>query len=301
MMRKKCTTAAPRPGGPAYPTGCVAMCLSAEAFHARQRGEEVVTRFERLWPELVRQRRGLEALDAAARRSLDYLYEPQLQSLREYGKQMQLHAMRVALDCKAEGEGARQWYAATLPDEMAHMLSPAEPIPVSTVVSPRRAESAGRPAVHGASRRSSARSGDSGEDGSDCSEPPRGGRRCACSCGADISHRVRQARYLNDQHADADRQRRKRERDLLDGVPNSAKACQCAPQGNLVELVEDSKGGHCFSCGRAGGFETAKWLYDPHRQAARSSSVARRIASGGRVTASAPRSVSPRLGEGASR
>jgi hypothetical protein len=75
-----------------------------------------------------------------------------------------------------------------------------------------RARGAGRAAGHGASRRSSARSGDSGSD-SESSEPPPGGRLCECGCGQDISHRAAQALYLNDTHACADRQRRKRKRD----------------------------------------------------------------------------------------
>jgi hypothetical protein len=88
---------------------------------------------------------------------------------------------------------------------------------VSVVELPRRRDRAlggGRPG-HGASRRSSARSGDSGSDDSDSSEgsepPPR--RLCAF-CGKDIpADRSPKATYCTDKHADRDRQRRKRARD----------------------------------------------------------------------------------------
>jgi hypothetical protein len=46
-------------------------------------------------------------------------------------------------------------------------------------------------------------------DDSESSEPPSR-RLCACGCRSDISHRAPQARYLNETHGNADRQRRKR-------------------------------------------------------------------------------------------
>ena len=167
-------------------------------WQARRRGEEIVTRFKRLWPEFSRRQRGLPEIDVAARRSLEYFHDAELKPLRDYGKQLQLWKMEVALDLKTRGVEARQWYAATLPDELAWML-PAEPIGAASVVTPRRSESSGRPAVRGASRRASARSGGSGSDDGEPSEPPAARRLCACGCGEGISHRAPQARYLNDQ------------------------------------------------------------------------------------------------------
>jgi hypothetical protein len=119
-----------------------------------------------------------------------------------------------------------------------------------------RARGAGRPAVRGASRRASAKSGDSGDDG-ESSEPPSAGRTCECGCGQDVSHRAAQALYLNDRHAAADRQRRKRERDLLTGVPGLARTCQCKPMRNPLEP------GVCHQCGHARGRLTADWVHDP--------------------------------------
>jgi hypothetical protein len=64
-----------------------------------------------------------------------------------------------------------------------------------------RPRGGGRPAFRGASARSSAKSGDSGDDGvGDESEPPPAGRLCECGCGQGIAHRAAQALYLNDQH-----------------------------------------------------------------------------------------------------
>lgn len=81
--------------------------------------------------------------------------------------------------------------------------------PRTTTPPPGRSRrGAGRPAVRGAARRSSARSGDSGESGDDDeSEPPRSGRLCecgcrpaheirvcACGCGREITHKRADAR-----------------------------------------------------------------------------------------------------------
>lgn len=87
--------------------------------------------------------------------------------------------------------------------------------PVESMAAPtpvRRAEWSGKPQA--STSRSSARSGDSGEDGlGESAEPPSAGRLCECGCGQPITHRVGQARYLDGRHAAAERQRRKRERD----------------------------------------------------------------------------------------
>ena len=63
----------------------------------------------------------------------------------------------------------------------------------------------------GSARRSSERSGDSGEDGPS-DEPPS--RRLCALCGKDIpAGRSPKATHCSDRHADRDRQRRKRQRD----------------------------------------------------------------------------------------
>jgi hypothetical protein len=126
-----------------------------------------------------------------------------------------------------------------------------------------RARGAGRPKAQ--ATRSSARSGDSGSD-SEGSEPP--GRLCACGCNSDISHRAPQARYLNTTHADADRQRRKRQRGRVGNPDVSGRdpylrldtetferlrrrvetGCRC--NGHHIADPED---GHCCKCGHRRG------------------------------------------------
>jgi hypothetical protein len=127
-----------------------------------------------------------------------------------------------------------------------------------------RARGAGRPAVRGSSRRSSARSGDSGSEDGEPEPPPR--RLCAF-CGKDIpATKSSRALYCCDQHADRDRQRRKRqrdrERDLRPRTPTTADerrmyeitpedverlqavaACRC--NGRHLEFDP----GSCFRCG----------------------------------------------------
>ena len=112
-------------------------------------------------------------------------------------------------------------------------------------------------------RRSSERSGDSGsEDGEP--EPPQAGRLCACNCGESIDHRAAQAKYLNEQHAAAARQRRKRwlGRDWSEGVsprdpyfqfdePTFEQLRQRIEQGCRCNghHIPDADDGHCIKCG----------------------------------------------------
>jgi hypothetical protein len=117
-----------------------------------------------------------------------------------------------------------------------------------------RARGAGRPAVRGSSRRSSARSGDSGEDGEP--EPPQAGRLCQCGCGRSIDHLRRDARYFEAccrvraqrarDEADSDRVA---ERDLARlmaaSVDLAPVPCRCDPRRHLVDA------GVCLHCGRA--------------------------------------------------
>jgi hypothetical protein len=103
-------------------------------------------------------------------------------------------------------------------------------------------------------RRSFSRGGDGGsEDGE--SEPPPDGRHCSCGCGSNLVDRAAQARYLNDAHAAAARQRRKRahDRDPANGSPDLPVPCRCAPRRAAVEP------GRCLQCGRG----RDEWLVAP--------------------------------------
>lgn len=129
-----------------------------------------------------------------------------------------------------------------------------------------RARGAGRPKARASSaRRSSERSGDSGEDGPS-DEPPA--RRLCAFCGNDIpADRSPKATHCSDRHADRDRQRRKRQRDRarskLPATPTGADfrgmleitdeerawlralvVCRC--NGRHLEFDP----GECFRCGR---------------------------------------------------
>lgn len=141
----------------------------------------------------------------------------------------------------------------------------AELVTYLDAVTPRtapRARGAGRPKAQ--ATRSSARSGDSGEGEQSDPEKP-----CACGCGEDISHRAPQAKYLNNQHADAHRQRRKRDRErdwspdvsrrdpyLRFDVPTFEQLRQrieqgCRCNGHHIANAED---GHCIKCGHRHGW-----------------------------------------------
>jgi hypothetical protein len=135
--------------------------------------------------------------------------------------------------------------------------------PHATRTQPRR-RGAGRPAVRGASRRSSARSGDSGSEDGESEPPPR--RLCAC-CGRDIpADRGPRAKYIDNTHAERDRQRRKRQRDrerdvrpptprpadfwryydlTADDLVDLRGLVECRCNGRHVEFDP----GECFRCG----------------------------------------------------
>jgi hypothetical protein len=131
-----------------------------------------------------------------------------------------------------------------------------------------RPRGAGRPAVRGASRRSSARSGDSGEDGESSegsSEPPPGGRLCLCGCGVDLDRigKNSDARYFKD----ACRKRAQRVRDeakpervveravkrhlklRIAGALDGVKTCGCKPKG-VFRYCDPEGDVVCFACGR---------------------------------------------------
>jgi hypothetical protein len=139
-----------------------------------------------------------------------------------------------------------------------------------SVATPRRAESSGRPAVRGSSRRSSAKSGDSGED--ELAEPPAGPAerrpsdrsRTTCNrdgCDNSIEHLASQARFCDDRGcknkrdaaskaASRKRERESRERELEreaerdfeDGAFEQPRVCKCKPPHEFER-------GHCNKCG----------------------------------------------------
>jgi hypothetical protein len=105
-------------------------------------------------------------------------------------------------------------------------------------------------------RRSSSGGGDSGSaDGEP--EPPPAGRLCRCGCEASIAHKAPQARYLNDTHAAADRQRRKRDRDNTPSDTDLGLGpvrCGCKPKRNPLEP------GWCHQCGRPRDGVPVTWV-----------------------------------------
>lgn len=178
---------------------------------------------------------------------------------------------QIRAEVRTHGEPARKHYAALSPDAR-RVFGVVTLLRGSATTTQARPRGAGRPRGRTSSaRRSSERSGDSGEG----SEPP--GRPCACGCGSDISHRALQAKYLNDAHAAADRQRRRRSR----GRDWSADVSRADPYlrfdaetfARLYRRVEqgcrcnghhiaDPSDGHCLKCGhdRAHGAVTAGFI-----------------------------------------
>ena len=122
-----------------------------------------------------------------------------------------------------------------------------------------RARGAGRPAGRRSSKSSRAGPGDDGEQSDPSPEKP-----CACGCGADVSHRASQAKYLTDAHAAAHRKRRERSRNrdwsadvsradpYLRHEPEEVararrrveEGCRC--NGHHIPDPEDH---HCIKCG----------------------------------------------------
>jgi hypothetical protein len=182
-------------------------------------------------------------------------------------------------DFATHPEKARKHYAAMSTDAqqalgVAHLLR-APKVPQSQ--KRPRARGAGRPRA--SATRSSARSGDSGDD-SEGSEPP--GRLCACGCRSDIGHRAPQARYLNEQHAAAVRQRRKRTRArdwspdvsrrdpyLRFDVPTLEQLRQRIEQGCRCNghHIADAEDGHCVKCGHRRGWFLPRAATPPARSA----------------------------------
>jgi hypothetical protein len=109
----------------------------------------------------------------------------------------------------------------------------AAPVPRNT-----RRRGAGRRAVRGASKRSSAKSGDSGEDG----EPPPA--RACLGCGRDISDRRADAKTCGA----TCRQKLKRHGPTVVVMPSRRVWCP----GDHAQLVEhDEDGVRCVTCGHA--------------------------------------------------
>jgi hypothetical protein len=129
-----------------------------------------------------------------------------------------------------------------------------------------RARGAGRP--KGQSTRSSAKSGDSGDDGP--SEEPPQRRLCGCNCGSSIERLAPQARYLTDAHrkrheralARAERERvgdhtDRHRRDPYEILDPETRAwllrrieggCRC----NGSHILDET-GAHCIKCGHDRG------------------------------------------------
>ena len=174
---------------------------------------------------------------------------------------------QIRAQVRTHGERAREHYSAMSPAAQDALgVTALLRVPAVGVQPRARARGAGRPKAH--STRSSARSGDSGEDG----EPP--GRTCGCGCGESIDHRASQARYLDDAHAAADRQRRRRARDR-DWAPDVSPRdfIDQAEHERLVRRVTqgcrcnghhiaDPADGHCLKCGhdRDGAPELAGFI-----------------------------------------
>jgi hypothetical protein len=198
---------------------------------------------------------GARMLSSAARQYIEYLDR----QVREHGGTIVTHRVRYR-DGRRTSERRVERFPATrrggAPTAERRAVARSTP----------RARGAGRP--KGQSTRSSARSGDSGDDGPS-DEPPSRRRLCAF-CGRDI-HRATQAKYCSDKHADADRQRRKRqrqrERNLRPRVPTTAdewrmstfevggyerllKFATCRCNGHHILDRDEELGHRCIQCGR---------------------------------------------------
>jgi hypothetical protein len=141
------------------------MCLTFEARLARQRGEEVVTDFSRLYPEHLRKQQGLPARDEGARRSLKYLAPPAYEEMVRWGEDQEAKRRQVKRDIRTHGQPAWAWYTAMSPDYLPTLSA-------TRGLAPRRLDrrlSCGRPAR----RRSSSRSTRAGPSDSDLDPPPR--------------------------------------------------------------------------------------------------------------------------------
>jgi hypothetical protein len=115
-----------------------------------------------------------------------------------------------------------------------------------------RSRGAGRPAVRGASRRSSARSGDSGSEDGEAEPPSTTGRHpCLCGCGASLDHKRRGAKYLNPTH----RQRGQRARDHEHAGNAKERRRQDAVKRGLP-----GKPAHCRCGGRAAYPFDHRWI-----------------------------------------
>jgi hypothetical protein len=187
------------------------MCLTAEQAQAK-RGGQFTDDFDRLYLELVRAEKGQPAQDPVARRSVEMMLPEQLEPVRRYGDDMRRRRRLVVRDVRAHGQRAVDWYGATSPDLLPERIPQYLHRPRGTVRC-----GGGRP--KGQSTRSSARSGDSGEDDQASEpephpEPAKPKRRLCAFCGKDMpADRSPRAKYCKGAHADRDRQRRKRQRD----------------------------------------------------------------------------------------
>jgi hypothetical protein len=140
------------------------MCPTPEAYFAKQRGEEVVEDFARLYPEHKLRKLGRPAKDLAARRSLGYLGQPAYEAMLHWGRVMADRRRQVAHDIRTQGDVAVEWYMAVSPDYLPKRFQ-----------APRRAECSGRPA---AGRRRSSSVSSRGDP--DLGDEPPGHRPPSC-------------------------------------------------------------------------------------------------------------------------
>jgi hypothetical protein len=129
-----------------------------------------------------------------------------------------------------------------------------------------RARGAGRPAVRGASKRSSSKSGDSGDDGLAEPEPSPAARLCEW-CDGDISHKNTDARHCSPKHRVY--ANRARDRANPDRVAERSAARQRANGGVWTLLCdcdptpELNDAGQCTHCGHPRSADAVDWLDDP--------------------------------------
>lgn len=167
--------------------------------------------------------------------------------------------MRLRLQHARRSSEIRCVYGPAVVEARERDLGDREPTAPSAPTPRSRPRGAGRPKLRGASARSSARSGDGGDEGPS-DEPPPAGRLCENTrCERDISRRHPLARYCDDacqQQALRDR----RTLELLDeivGTIAEGLSCVCDPQRNTLEP------GYCHHCGYPRGVVTREWVKEP--------------------------------------
>lgn len=122
------------------------------------------------------------------------------QHARKHGGVLVTQTQRIGLDGRRTIERRVDHFPPPKPVRIANPARRSMP----------RARGGGRPRAQ--ATRSSARSGDSGSEDGESSEPPPARRVCGCGCGESIDHLAPQARYLNETHRARAAKRRERHR-----------------------------------------------------------------------------------------